>query len=196
MLRNHCAAPLTLYLGTDDVHQNVSEGLDFSENAMKQGPVRLARNHNFFHAMQKLAAAPGWPFNWRIVETPGTGHSGAQMFHAPEIEDALFGPRPGEPADLGAARVLSRGPRGAHTLRPPFNVSSARTLPLQHCDSESFASRYTSSASTESPEDPVPMTSSDRPPHNPGRDSLSSTSGCPTSPFHPRASGGASACPM
>jgi pimeloyl-ACP methyl ester carboxylesterase len=92
-LRRYCAAPLTLFLGTGDVYQNVSDGFDFSAAAMKQGPVRLARNHNFFNAMRKLAADHGWPFNWLIVETPDIGHSGAQMFHAPEIEDALFGPR-------------------------------------------------------------------------------------------------------
>jgi pimeloyl-ACP methyl ester carboxylesterase len=92
VLRNYCAAPLTLYLGTGDVYQNASDGFDFSENAMKQGPVRLARNHNFFNRMQKLAAEHGWEFNWRIVETPDIGHSGAKMFHAPEVIDALFGP--------------------------------------------------------------------------------------------------------
>ncbi|MDB6168404.1 MAG: alpha/beta hydrolase family protein [Verrucomicrobia bacterium] len=92
VLRQYCAAPLTLYLGTGDVYQNASDGFDFSENAMRQGPVRLARNHNFFSVMQKLAAERGWKFNWRIVETPGIGHSGSKMFHASEVEDALFGP--------------------------------------------------------------------------------------------------------
>lgn len=92
MLRRYCAAPLTLYLGTGDVYQKVEDGFDFSEDAMKQGPVRLARNHNFFNAMKELAAKHGWPFAWRIVETPDIQHSGAQMFHAPEVADALFGP--------------------------------------------------------------------------------------------------------
>ena len=90
-LRRYCAAPLTLYLGTGDVYQNASDGFDFSEAAMRQGPVRLARNHNFYEAMRALAAKNGWPFRWRIVETPDIGHSGAQMFHAPEVADALLG---------------------------------------------------------------------------------------------------------
>jgi pimeloyl-ACP methyl ester carboxylesterase len=90
-LRHYCAAPLTLFLGTGDIYQNASDGFDFSPAAMRQGPVRLARNHNFFDAMRRLAESRGWPFNWRLVETPGIGHSGAKMFHAPEIEDALFG---------------------------------------------------------------------------------------------------------
>ena len=91
ILKRYCAAPLTLYLGTGDIHQNASDGFDFSEHAMKQGPVRLARNHNYFNLMRKLAAERGWPFNWRIVETSGIGHSGARMFHADEVLDALFG---------------------------------------------------------------------------------------------------------
>jgi len=94
-LRRYCAAPLTLYLGTGDVYQNASDGFDFSPEAMRQGPVRLARNHNFFEAMRRLAAGHGWIFNWRLVETPDIGHSGARMFHAPEVEDALFGPKQG-----------------------------------------------------------------------------------------------------
>jgi pimeloyl-ACP methyl ester carboxylesterase len=90
-LRRYCAAPLTLYLGTGDIYQNASDGFDFSPAAMRQGPVRLARNHNFFETMRRLAAAHHWPFHWRLVETPDIGHSGAKMFHAPEVEDALFG---------------------------------------------------------------------------------------------------------
>ena len=90
-LRRYCAAPLTLYLGTGDVYQNASDGFDFSAAAMRQGPVRLARNHRFFEIMRKLAADRGWPFNWRLAETPDIGHSGAKMFHAPEIQDALLG---------------------------------------------------------------------------------------------------------
>ena len=92
-LRRYCAAPLTLFLGTGDVYQNASDGFDFSPEAMHQGPVRLARNHNFFNAMRKLATDHGWPFNWRLVETPDIGHSGSKMFHAPEVADALLGPQ-------------------------------------------------------------------------------------------------------
>jgi poly(3-hydroxybutyrate) depolymerase len=93
-LQRALAAPLTLFLGTGDVYQNVAiDGFDMSPNAMKQGPVRLARNHNFFNLMKKLAADHGWAFNWRLVETPDIGHSGSKMFHADEIGDALFGPK-------------------------------------------------------------------------------------------------------
>jgi poly(3-hydroxybutyrate) depolymerase len=91
VLQKACAAKLTLFLGTGDVYQYKEDGFDFSENAMRQGPVRLARNHNFYNVMQKLAADHGWAFNWRIVEAPDIGHSGSKMFHAAEIGDALFG---------------------------------------------------------------------------------------------------------
>jgi len=91
-LRRYCAAPLVLYLGTGDVYQHASDGFDFSAEAMRQGPVRLARGHNFFAAMRELAAAHHWAFHWRLVETPDIGHSGAEMFHAREVDDALFGP--------------------------------------------------------------------------------------------------------
>jgi poly(3-hydroxybutyrate) depolymerase len=91
-LRRYCAAPLVLYLGTGDVYQNASDGFDSSPAALRQGPVRLARGHNFFSTMRQLAADHHWAFNWRLVETPDIGHSGSQMFHAREIEDALFGP--------------------------------------------------------------------------------------------------------
>ena len=94
IIRRYLAAPLTLYLGTGDVRQLESDGFDFSPEAMHQGPNRLARGHNFFATMQALAAQRGWPFHWRLVETPGIAHSGAQMFSAPEVGEALFGTAP------------------------------------------------------------------------------------------------------
>ena len=96
-LRRYCAIHLVLFLGTGDVYQNASDGFDFSPEAMHQGPVRLARGHNFFETMRRLAAERHWPFNWRLVETPDIGHSGSRMFHAREIEDALFGPERNSP---------------------------------------------------------------------------------------------------
>ena len=91
IIRRYLAAPLTLYLGTGDVLQLESDGFDFSPEAMHQGPNRLARGHNFFTTMQALATRRGWPFRWRLVETPGIAHSGSQMFVAREVGDALFG---------------------------------------------------------------------------------------------------------
>jgi poly(3-hydroxybutyrate) depolymerase len=91
MLRRYFAAPLTLYLGTADTTPR--KRFDASEAAMKQGPHRLARNRRAFELAQKMAKERGWPFNWRKVETPGIEHDAAMMFAAPEVEDALFGPK-------------------------------------------------------------------------------------------------------
>lgn len=92
-LRRFYAAPLTLYLGTGDVWQLASDYFDLSPDAMKQGPVRLARGQNFFETSRKNAAAHGWPFHWRIVETPRIAHDAMLMFAAREVEEALFGAR-------------------------------------------------------------------------------------------------------
>jgi poly(3-hydroxybutyrate) depolymerase len=91
MLRRFFAAPLTLYLGTADTTPR--KRFDASEAAMKQGPHRLARNRNFFALAQKMAQERGWTFNWRKIETAGIDHDAPRMFAAPEIEEALFGPK-------------------------------------------------------------------------------------------------------
>lgn len=90
-LRRFHAAPLTLYLGTGDVWQRAVDGFDASPAAMRQGFVRLGRGQHFYATSRRYAAAQGWPFRWRIVEAPRIGHSGRQMFAAPEAEDAFFG---------------------------------------------------------------------------------------------------------
>lgn len=89
VIKRYLAAPLTIYLGTDDVYPRPS--FDASEPAMKQGQHRLERGRNCFAAAQKLARERGWGFNWRKVETPGIGHDAAFMFAAQEAQDALFG---------------------------------------------------------------------------------------------------------
>jgi dienelactone hydrolase len=89
VLKDYLAAPLTLYLGTDDVYPRPS--FDDSPEAMKQGRHRLERGRNCYAYAKALAERKGWLFNWRIVETPGIGHDAARMFAAPEAQDALFG---------------------------------------------------------------------------------------------------------
>jgi poly(3-hydroxybutyrate) depolymerase len=89
-LKRYLAAPLTLYLGTADILTD-SEHLDRSPEALLQGPHRYARGRAYFDFAQKLAAARGWTFNWRKVETPGIGHDGGAMFAAPEMAEALLG---------------------------------------------------------------------------------------------------------
>jgi pimeloyl-ACP methyl ester carboxylesterase len=89
VIRRYLAAPLTIYLGTDDIYPRPS--FDASEPAMKQGINRLERGRACFAAAQVLARERGWQFNWRKVETSGIGHDAACMFAAKEAADAIFG---------------------------------------------------------------------------------------------------------
>jgi pimeloyl-ACP methyl ester carboxylesterase len=89
VLKAYLAAPLTLYLGTDDIYPRPS--FDDSPDGMRQGQHRLERGRNCYAFAKELAQRKGWPFNWRKVETPGIGHDAAYMFAAKEAEDALFG---------------------------------------------------------------------------------------------------------
>lgn len=89
VIRRYLAAPLTIYLGTDDIYPRPS--FDDSPAGNRQGKHRLERGRNCFEAARKLAAERGWTFNWRKVETPGIGHDAAFMFAAKEASDALFG---------------------------------------------------------------------------------------------------------
>jgi pimeloyl-ACP methyl ester carboxylesterase len=89
VIRRYLAAPLTIYLGTDDILPQPS--FDDSAAAMRQGPNRLVRGRACFAAAERLARERGWAFNWRKVETPGVGHEAAFMFAAREVETALFG---------------------------------------------------------------------------------------------------------
>lgn len=89
VIRRYLAAPLTIYLGTDDIYPRPS--FDASEPAMKQGRNRLERGRACFDAARKLARERGWTFNWRKVETAEIGHDAACMFAAKEAADAIFG---------------------------------------------------------------------------------------------------------
>jgi poly(3-hydroxybutyrate) depolymerase len=89
-VQRYLAAPLTLYLGTNDIDPNY-ESLDRSPGAMAQGRFRYERGLACFAAAQKLARARGWVCNWRKVETSGLAHDAARMFAAPEAQTALFG---------------------------------------------------------------------------------------------------------
>jgi pimeloyl-ACP methyl ester carboxylesterase len=89
VIRSYLAAPLTLYLGTDDIRPE--HNFDESAAGMVQGNSRLERGRNCFAYAKALAEKNGWIFNWRKVETPGIDHDAARMFAAKEVEDALFG---------------------------------------------------------------------------------------------------------
>ena len=87
-IKRYLAAPLTLFLGTADV---LPESLDLTPTAMKQGKTRIERGRACFKLAAALAKKNGWPFNWRVVEAEGIGHSGGKMFEHPNSGVALFG---------------------------------------------------------------------------------------------------------
>jgi dienelactone hydrolase len=85
-LRRYLATPVTIFLGEDDTGD---ENLSDTPEAQRQGETRLERGRNAFAAGRALAQQRGWPFNWRLVELPGVGHSARKMFSAPETLEAL-----------------------------------------------------------------------------------------------------------
>lgn len=73
------------------IEERVKDGFDNSDEANAQGLNRFERGQSFFNTSRQLAESRGWPFNWKVVTTDGVGHSGAKMFKAAEVEEALFG---------------------------------------------------------------------------------------------------------
>lgn len=94
-LRTYLAAPLTLFLGTADDHDD--EYFDKSDEAMAQGSGRHQRGLALYWTAKTLATVRGWPFGWRLVEAPGVDHDHEKMFAHPMCEQALFGEMPAAP---------------------------------------------------------------------------------------------------
>lgn len=101
-LRAYLAAPLTLYLGTGDDHED--EWFDTSKEAMAQGSGRHQRGLGLYWTARTLATLRGWSFGWRLVEATGVDHDHEKMFAHPMCEMALFGtlPMPAETSGDGA----------------------------------------------------------------------------------------------
>jgi pimeloyl-ACP methyl ester carboxylesterase len=85
-LRRYLRQPVTVFLGEDDTGD---ENLNESPAAMAQGKTRLERGMNVYRDANALAASRGWPFNWRLVVLPGTGHSARKMFSSSQALEAL-----------------------------------------------------------------------------------------------------------
>ena len=85
-LKRYLAQPLTIYLGEGDTRE---DDWDNSPDALAQGASRHQRGVNAFNAGKALAQARDWPFNWRLMELPGVGHSARKMFAAPQASAAL-----------------------------------------------------------------------------------------------------------
>ena len=87
----NASALTNLYLSglmvTKDTDPN-HPALDKSCEAEAQGAFRLERGKNYF---EYLTQRHPQGRNQRLVEVPGVGHNGEQMFTSPEGQKALFG---------------------------------------------------------------------------------------------------------
>ena len=68
---------LVLLLGDQDIRR--TSNLRQTEEADRQGDNRFERGHYYFKLAEREAGALGVPFEWRLVEVPGVGHSGSGM---------------------------------------------------------------------------------------------------------------------
>lgn len=78
---------ITYLLGAKDTNPN-HPALDKSCEAEAQGAFRLERGKNYF---EYLTQRHPQGLNQRLLEVPGVGHNGDQMFTSPEGQKALFG---------------------------------------------------------------------------------------------------------
>ena len=81
--------PLTIMLGEKDDDPN-SIDLRLTDEAMAQGPHRLARGLRFVEVAQSAAISLDCAFRWHSRIIPRIGHSDRSM--APYACAALFGP--------------------------------------------------------------------------------------------------------
>ncbi|MCH4871969.1 alpha/beta hydrolase [Pseudomonas sp. TMW22091] len=78
---------ITYLLGAKDTDPN-HPALDKSCEAEAQGAFRLVRGKNY---VEYLTQRHPQGLNQRLVEVPGVGHNGDQMFTSPKGQKALFG---------------------------------------------------------------------------------------------------------
>ena len=88
-LKDALDTPLTILLGEKDDDPN-SIDLRLTEEAMAQGPHRLARGLNFVEVAQAAAVRLDCAFRWHSRIVPRIGHSDRSI--APYACAALFGP--------------------------------------------------------------------------------------------------------
>ncbi|MGO4388538.1 hypothetical protein AB4Y85_13470 [Microvirga sp. 2YAF29] len=87
-LRAYLAAPITIYLGTDDDDPDDPE-LTMMPEAQRQGEQRKDRGERTFELGQSQAVALGCPFGWELVYAPKTKHSDFQMIHSLSVLKAI-----------------------------------------------------------------------------------------------------------
>lgn len=86
------ARDITVHLGTADTATTTEEDEDLpvSDGAEAQGKSRFERGHYFFDRCKAQAAKMGVPFNWKLVEVPGVGHSSSSMVKAKNVGAAAL----------------------------------------------------------------------------------------------------------
>ena len=86
------ARDITIHLGTADTATTTAEDEDLpvSDGAEAQGKSRFERGHYFFDRCKAQAAKMGVPFNWKLVEVPGVGHSSSSMVKAKNVGAAVL----------------------------------------------------------------------------------------------------------
>lgn len=72
------AYPLTLLLGRGD-NAIDAPNLPANPEAMRQGPYRHRRGHNYFERGRAAAERLGVPFNWTLIDVDHIGHNGDAM---------------------------------------------------------------------------------------------------------------------
>lgn len=77
-LRRLFAFPLTILAGEED-NKTDDPNLPKNEEAVRQGPHRFARAHNYFQFGQAMADRIGAPFAWKLQPVPMIGHDGRAM---------------------------------------------------------------------------------------------------------------------
>ena len=80
--------PIVVALGDKDI-LTTEDNLPREPGAMRQGPYRFARGHNYFETALREAKRLGVPLKWRLSIVPGVAHSGQGM--APFAARELFG---------------------------------------------------------------------------------------------------------
>ncbi len=83
---NYVSRDITYLLGANDTDPN-HPALDKSCEAQAQGAYRLIRGHDYVDYLNQRHPQG---LNQRLIEVPGVGHNGDQMFTSPEGQKVLF----------------------------------------------------------------------------------------------------------
>ena len=86
-LRAYLRQRITIFLGQEDTASGSL--LVDDEGAQRQGGTRYERGKKVFATARAAAKQRDWPFNWRLIEVPGVGHSSRGMLNSPQALDAL-----------------------------------------------------------------------------------------------------------